>query len=61
MESNSTLYQAYRRNPGLRQQLECQARELRSAEMDRLVFAPLAAWIRRHFTATPRRTPSFQA
>ena len=62
----STLYQAYRDNPELRQQLEERARELRSAEMDRLVFAPVAALIRNVFSRTaaatlPRRHSFHQA
>jgi len=61
----TTLYQAYRDNPQFREQLEMRARELRSAEADRLVFVPLATFVRRSLlriaaVAMPRR-PSFQA
>lgn len=36
---------AYRRNPDLRAQVECEAHMTRDKEMDRLVVAPLRKWL----------------
>jgi hypothetical protein len=61
------LYEAYRRNPQLREQLERQARVDRAREFDRLVVAPVVRWIKRLVTTIPAapgavsRPASFQA
>ena len=46
------LYEAYRRNPQLREQLESQARVERAREFDRLVVAPMVRWVKRLIAAT---------
>ena len=52
------LYEAYRRNPELRVQLEREARKLRAQEMERLILA-LARWFMHAFTRSPvRAVPS---
>jgi hypothetical protein len=61
------LYEAYRRNPDLRQQVERQARVERGREFDRLVAAPIVRWVQRaiarmrHAPRTASRSTSFQA
>ena len=46
-------YEAYCRNPALREQLEREARKLRDQEVNRLILAPLARWIKQAFTHSP--------
>lgn len=46
----NVIYEAYRRNPGLREQVEREARIARAKEMDRLIVAPLLRCLRRTFS-----------
>ena len=64
----NVTYQAYLRNPNLREDLEREARALRRQEFDRMVIVPMIRWVRRAFTqsqttAADRAGPSasFQA
>ena len=43
-------YEAYRSDPAVREQLEREARELQTQEVNRLILAPLARWLRQTFT-----------
>ena len=43
-------YEAYRSDPAMREQLEREAREWRTQEMNRLILAPLARWFGQAFT-----------
>ena len=61
------LYEAYRCNPDLRQQVERQARVERGREFDRLVAAPVMQWVQRaiarmrHASHPAAPSTSFQA
>ena len=64
----NVTYEAYRRNPALREQLEREAGRERHREMERLIVAPLVRCVKRAFaSAQPKSAPvhkqsaSFQA